>query len=146
MLYRETNGQNTAVAIEGNTSSNLNDFCFAAMIASTNGSLPEQATLHFQMTLQSSNEEKIWFISIKEVYELLFTRFASNHKRDCHYMLFFFKLSWATEAEGYEKLPDWCFELLDFYHARTEWSYSLVMAGMITSQDGCNATFQGLGA
>lgn len=59
---------------------------------------------------------------------------------------FFLNSSWATEAEGYEKLPDWCVELLDFYHARTEWSYSLVMTGMITSQDGCNATFQGLGA
>lgn len=58
----------------------------------------------------------------------------------------FFNSSWATEAEGHEKLPDWCVELLDFYRARTEWSYSLVMTGMITSQDGCNATFQGLGA
>ena len=58
----------------------------------------------------------------------------------------FLNSSCATEAEGYEKLSDWCVELLDFYHARTEWSYSLVMTGMITSQDGCNATFQGLGA
>lgn len=58
----------------------------------------------------------------------------------------FFRTPAEPQKQSYEKLPDWCVELLDFHHARTEWSYSLVMTGMITSPDGCNATFQSLGA